>query len=1038
MAASTVFASASDPADAWEPVAHTTSLSFEAQAAWLSVPETTTSAPSDSTPLQVVFRFSDPVFHGFYAGGILAPLLIQIRSASVGTPEASAVPLPLQTSFDLAAAVQAASAADGTDASPSQPRVTIWQDTVLVEPIGTAAAMLSPGRVYEITLPAGAIEDLQGNDLASSLSLRFVTAAISEPVAPSTASVSGRVKHWAQGLLLEGVEVTLTIETEMAPGDPATSPMFRRALPTDDSGRYAIDALPLGDWRLGVGWAATPATEGALTPADAMAVLKIALGRNPNPDPDGPGPLQPASVSPWQLIAADYDGDGRVTRSDAEAVLRVAQGAVAVTGPAWVFVPASADLSAISPQSVVLPESARDLAVDAPLDHALDWVAVLRGDLDGSWAATADGYALSAATLAISDFDDGGRAPDDDLGNDPRIVLGVEGLPPGMTVQRFELNHNEAVDPMTGERVWQRFAPPTPDSNTVALPDLADGFWHFRAITAGEEGTHLNQRLSVTEPLMVRIDTVPPEPGVLAFSGLADTGTLGDGLTRDRSFSLRAVGAEPGATVAIEERRGGLQGTWAKIAGESIMSAPVDTLLEWRARVTDAAGNVAWIEPISVTVQVSAVPAPTLNALVGQDGVLSAAELSAMSADPLTQPLLAGQAEAFSTVRLDWNSFNGAPFTTSPVPPAVSTVADAQGRWSIGVQQALGAAQGGAGATAPVWQLANGRYALSLKASDVLGNASPTATVATFDVAATPSLSVLVSGSTVSFGGTADGTLHVSVNAAGTATFSRGSLAVSGVATSATSVTGLFSKTLVGVTDLVVTIAGTGSTTSSTYTLDAPDLRALTLKGTTGTAADTIVVKIKDLVPGPDTRILDFDSRGLASSGDTLSFVFAESARNTSSWFDNDLLALTPDSFINASFSKLKVVAGMVDASAISIDAGGAFPAGKEWEVSSGLRFSLDQLQTAARIESPTGTGALLIEIDADERQALEAFLADPGDLQLIGVTAGVLIDGVLIDLADPHYARIRAGLDALMAHDVLVSAIDTYDPTSLLVPVLS
>jgi hypothetical protein len=286
VAVSTVFSSSSDPSDAWKHVAYTTSLSFEA---WLSVPQTTAHAPSGSTPLQVVFRFSDPDFHGFYACGILALRLIQIRSGSVGTPEASAVPLPLQTSFELAAAVQAASAADGTAALSSQPRVTIWQDTVLVEPIGTAAATLSPGKVYEITLPAGAVEDLQGNDLAALLSLRIVTAAISEPVASTTASVSGRVKNWPQGLLLERVEVALTIETETAPGDPATSPIFRRALPTDDSGRYATDALPLGDWRLGAGWATALVAEGALASADAMVVLKIALGRNPNPDPDGPG-----------------------------------------------------------------------------------------------------------------------------------------------------------------------------------------------------------------------------------------------------------------------------------------------------------------------------------------------------------------------------------------------------------------------------------------------------------------------------------------------------------------------------------------------------------------------------------------------------------------------------------------------------------------------------------------------------------------------------------------------------------------------------
>jgi Ca2+-binding RTX toxin-like protein len=152
----------------------------------------------------------------------------------------------------------------------------------------------------------------------------------------------------------------------------------------------------------------------AITSVDAMAALKISLGRNPNPDPDGPGPLQPLAVSPYQFIAADLNGDGAVTRDDAQAILAVAigqSGAGASVLPQWLFIDETFDFwtgetsgsgAFTTTRSAVPAAAVRDpVRYDARMGDTLGVVAVLTGDVDGGWAAPAGSTTLDPNYLSL-------------------------------------------------------------------------------------------------------------------------------------------------------------------------------------------------------------------------------------------------------------------------------------------------------------------------------------------------------------------------------------------------------------------------------------------------------------------------------------------------------------------------------------------------------------------------------------------------------------------------------------------------------------
>jgi len=73
---------------------------------------------------------------------------------------------------------------------------------------------------------------------------------------------------------------------------------------TGSAGAFSFDRMPVDGYSIS---AERPTTDSknAITAADALAALRIAVGLNPNPDPDGAGSLQAPKLSPYQIMAAD-------------------------------------------------------------------------------------------------------------------------------------------------------------------------------------------------------------------------------------------------------------------------------------------------------------------------------------------------------------------------------------------------------------------------------------------------------------------------------------------------------------------------------------------------------------------------------------------------------------------------------------------------------------------------------------------------------------------------------------------------------------
>ena len=153
--------------------------------------------------------------------------------------------------------------------------------------------------------------------------------------------------------------MTLSHSTTGADGAHAMSPL--------DPGAYALTATR-----------STSDIGTAITSADALAALKIAVGMDPNP---GAGSSQLA-VSPFQIIAADVNGDGRVTSADALAILKMAVHMTTALTPQWVFVDEARDLSVLSRTNASWDHG---IGVQVAGDATVNLVGVLSGDVNGSW-----------------------------------------------------------------------------------------------------------------------------------------------------------------------------------------------------------------------------------------------------------------------------------------------------------------------------------------------------------------------------------------------------------------------------------------------------------------------------------------------------------------------------------------------------------------------------------------------------------------------------------------------------------------------------
>jgi hypothetical protein len=199
---------------------------------------------------------------------------------------------------------------------------------------------------------------------------------LSSVAGASTPSLLGQAYQWKTHTLLSGVDVTVGQQVSV----------------TNTEGKYQINPTSTGALNIGVTKEMTSLeTGGAITSADALAALKIAVGRSPNADG--------SPALPYQIIAADVNQDGKVTSADALAILKMAVKRADAPAREWLFVNESQDFwdeSANSGQGGYTISRTnvawnKDVQANVTQDTTVNILAVLKGDVNGSWTGPSTG-----------------------------------------------------------------------------------------------------------------------------------------------------------------------------------------------------------------------------------------------------------------------------------------------------------------------------------------------------------------------------------------------------------------------------------------------------------------------------------------------------------------------------------------------------------------------------------------------------------------------------------------------------------------------
>jgi hypothetical protein len=211
-------------------------------------------------------------------------------------------------------------------------------------------------------------------------------------ITSGSATLMGDQKLGTVRLQMDGEETyTLTRFSSGDAGDVALASyreyFGERSLVSDELGRYQFSEEWSHELDISLSREITPAEEGAvITSADALAALKIAVGLNPNSDG--------SAVSPYQYLAADVNNSGMVTSADALGILKMAVKRSDAPAREWLFVDEQFDFwnevdeSFMTTRRTVPTEdslSIEDLDVLEATTTELNFVGVLRGDVNGSW-----------------------------------------------------------------------------------------------------------------------------------------------------------------------------------------------------------------------------------------------------------------------------------------------------------------------------------------------------------------------------------------------------------------------------------------------------------------------------------------------------------------------------------------------------------------------------------------------------------------------------------------------------------------------------
>ncbi|MEI6652795.1 MAG: hypothetical protein WCL42_09510, partial [Chlorobiaceae bacterium] len=146
---------------------------------------------------------------------------------------------------------------------------------------------------------------------------------------------------------------------------------------TGADGLYQHLAMADGAYSLTSAKVSCTAESNAVKANDALAALKIAVGMNPNADG--------SAVSPYQYLAADVNHDGQVKAADALNILKMAVKLSTAPEMEWLFVPESVGSESMSRTYVVWPDNPIPVTLD--IDQDVHLIGIVKGDVDGSWAA---------------------------------------------------------------------------------------------------------------------------------------------------------------------------------------------------------------------------------------------------------------------------------------------------------------------------------------------------------------------------------------------------------------------------------------------------------------------------------------------------------------------------------------------------------------------------------------------------------------------------------------------------------------------------
>jgi len=146
---------------------------------------------------------------------------------------------------------------------------------------------------------------------------------------------------------------------------------------TGSGNEYSYHALTDGHYAL-TGDKAAGVAGRAVHANDALAALKMVVELNPNGDG--------SAVLPYQYLAADINHDGKVRANDALNILKMAVGIESAPAEEWIFVSKAVAGKTMDRSHV----DWSDIAPTIDFNHnsiELDLIGIVKGDVDGSWAA---------------------------------------------------------------------------------------------------------------------------------------------------------------------------------------------------------------------------------------------------------------------------------------------------------------------------------------------------------------------------------------------------------------------------------------------------------------------------------------------------------------------------------------------------------------------------------------------------------------------------------------------------------------------------